>query len=274
MGAISPVANNEGYVRISGKPDLMDRTRFVEFVGLPGVGKSTVARELVALLRARNCVVVASTDLTREDATFLLRTFYRLKLIASASPSTIPLYCRIAANVIAQGQHTLLDLMKVIYNFWTVVAMLTTYRRHNRGLVIVDQGIAQAIWSVHLTATKTKRLEGWNLVAKAIGLHDIRFVVLQADTDLVKARLGQRCETTSRMQSASRSDCSWHEAETIRRRLVIAMQEWLETDKELYETKTDRLIVLRTDDQNKPAELAAEIEKFFLLAEHPEPTHV
>ena len=121
----------------------------IEFFGLPGSGKTTIAREVHTLLASRDQTTLYAPDITRDHAAALPRTLARGLLIARRLPWQRASWPPVRA-VAAVGQPSLRDKSKALFNTMTVAALYAELdpppERGHRS------GDAQAIWSVHLRA--------------------------------------------------------------------------------------------------------------------------
>ncbi|WP_210238930.1 hypothetical protein, partial [Mesorhizobium sp. M4B.F.Ca.ET.143.01.1.1] len=97
--------------------------RFVEFFGLPGIGKTT-ASSLLANGLQRCCPLVGNVQIAWETRTFVGRQIYRIGIVASRfkDPQFRSLLARIARFVMEGGQSSIVDMIRVIWNLSFLVA--------------------------------------------------------------------------------------------------------------------------------------------------------
>lgn len=168
----------------------------VEFVGIPGAGKSAVSRRVVALLRGRGLVVDdLSYRLAHEESRatrFLRKSVYVTKEIVLHPIVTT----RSLVQIAAVPHPSLRILAKMAYN-WLLVSALAR-RGREPGIHICDQGIFQGFWSMGFgggsaaVAEAARRL--WGLVPAP----DL-VVVIEADLPAIRHRLKLRQERKSRL---------------------------------------------------------------------------
>ncbi len=120
----------------------------IEFLGLPASGKTTVARELAARLEARGWACRLSGTLPLAGGRNLPRKLLRALVVAVSEPSIL------VAGIVAvmrSRQRRPPDAVRVLLNLLEVRYVL---HAGGRGIVIMDQGPAQAIWSLAYSARR------------------------------------------------------------------------------------------------------------------------
>lgn len=166
----------------------------VEFCGLPGAGKSTLARAVVAQLRLRG---VPTTDVMAPlgpDAP--RRTRIARKLAAAAGGAKQAGARRIVLDVGMRSQHDHRDRIARPLNLLVVRhAVRRGHRR--RGVHVLDQGPIQEWWSAALRADEARVL-----AHAATDQADRADLVIRVDApiDLLVARLEHRGPRQSRLE--------------------------------------------------------------------------
>lgn len=183
--------------------------RFVEFFGLPGIGKTTASTLLAQGLR-RCGPLVADVQVAWEARNFIGRQIYRIGIISRRfrDREFRSLFARIARFVIESGQSSIVDAAKVIWNLSFVVAYVQSERAENNTIAIMDQGLLQGFLSILLKSRNRATSEKWLDILFAIGVHDIAFVHLRGELGVARDRLQKRGDRSSRMQRAS-PDCDF-----------------------------------------------------------------
>ncbi len=173
----------------------------VEFVGLPGAGKSTLSHAVAELLRARGERVSEPTyDLTRRS-TWLWKRLQKLRY-AGAIALGHPLWTAATLRRIrATRQHSVNDLLATSFNLLFVCGLLARVSRRP-GIHLMDQGFFHALWSIDFSARAPERLvdvrvhaRGGSLLTRA----DL-VVMLDVPSDTAVSRMAARVGTQSRLE--------------------------------------------------------------------------
>ncbi len=124
----------------------------VEFIGLPGVGKTTLSRSVAVDLKSREisvyhpnykCDIYSTPRRVTSKARFViqnLRTNPRLSLT-------------MMQKVVQSGQKSLDDFARVLFNIYYILGLTNSFDSRS-GITLLDQGIYQARWSVGLQSTQ------------------------------------------------------------------------------------------------------------------------
>jgi hypothetical protein len=220
--------------------------RFVEFFGLPGVGKTTACRLFVE--RLRQCgTVVEEAELPWAKRGLIGRQIGRLLiLLPELSNSKFrSLLKRIVRFVRESGQESVLDQIRVAWNLSTVVAYVLQERSRDGSIIVLDQGLLQGFWSVLLKSKRRGTSETWHDILTAIGVHDVVFVRLRAKTRVARGRLLARGDRSSRMQTANSDPQLWPAAERAHRQIATDLRKGMQS--------SDRAVVLAGVDVQMPA---------------------
>lgn len=213
--------------------------RFVEFFGLPGVGKTTACRLFAERLRQCGCVV-DEAELPWARRGPIGRQICRLLILLPElrNAEFRSLLRRIVRFVTESGQESFLDQIRVTWNLSTLVAHVLRKRSRSGSIAVLDQGLLQAFWSVLLRSKRRGTSETWHDILTAIGVHDIVFVHLRGKTRVARGRLLARGDRSSRMQTASaNSDRQlWSAAERACREISADLRKGMQS--------SDRAVVL------------------------------
>lgn len=178
--------------------------RFVEFFGLPGIGKTTASSLLANSLQGCG-PLVGDVRIAWERRTFIGRQIQRFGIVAPrlSDREFRSLLVRIARFVIESGQSSIIDAIKVIWNLSILVAYVENGRRGKNTIIIMDQGLLQGFWSILLKSKHRATSEKWLDILSAIGVHDMVFVHLRGEIGVARDRLQKRGDRSSRMQRAA-----------------------------------------------------------------------
>ncbi|RRH97726.1 hypothetical protein EH240_20565 [Mesorhizobium tamadayense] len=207
--------------------------RFVEFFGLPGVGKTTTSRLLANSLRRRG-PLVGEVRIAWEGRTFIERQIYRIGVVAPRflDREFRSLFTRIARFVVESRQASLLDAVRLVWNLVGLVAFIQQERSRRNSIIIMDQGLLQGFWSVFLKSKCRKTSEKWLDMLSTLGVHDMVFVHLRSETGIARDRLQTRGDRSSRLQRTSpESDPDlWSAADRACREMAAALERSMGTE--------------------------------------------
>lgn len=170
----------------------------VEFCGLPGAGKSTIARALVASLRLRG---IPTTEVMAPIGPAAPRgTRIRRKSVvmarAVASPGGVGIVAHLALR---SGQADARDRVARPANL-LVVRDAVRRARSQDGVHVLDQGPVQEWWSAALRADDARVL-AWAAADRAPGADLI--VRVDAPVEVLAARLARRAARQSRLEAVA-----------------------------------------------------------------------
>ena len=173
----------------------------VEFCGLPGAGKSTLARAVVARLRLRG---IATTDVMAQlgpDAARGARLRRKVVAIgrATVEPGSVTLAARVA---LASEQIDARDRIARPANLLVVRHAVRRGRRRT-GVHVLDQGPVQEWWSAALRANADRVRQFAARDPSEVG--DL-LVRVDAPLDVLVERLGARNTRQSRLESVDALD--------------------------------------------------------------------
>lgn len=171
----------------------------VEFVGLPGAGKSALSHQVAVLLKDDGLIVSEPTR--RLDQLGLAwRTLAKVGygiVGAVAAPRTGARWMRTFTNM---RQRSLTDTGRVALN-WLFLAGLTRGLAHRPGVHLLDQGIFQGLWSAGYAA-RDGALQSREVLAAVLEALPPRILVIVVETSAaaLQQRLYGRLGGDSRLE--------------------------------------------------------------------------
>lgn len=182
----------------------------IEFLGLPGSGKTTIANQLARHLCASDVAVLTRSHALADEWLVFQRHLKRARYVISTAMRTPRPFLRALRLIREDGQHSLRATLKVCWNLWCVMGWYGWLSRNHQGMVIVDQGLAQAVWSVRLSALRAKA--DWVGFLRECGMIDA-MVITDCDPSVLEARLSARDGQISRLSGRSLEDRYWQVAQ-------------------------------------------------------------
>lgn len=185
----------------------------VEFLGLPGAGKSTLARAVGKQLQQRALEVEQLTyELTHETDKFS-RIAKKLRYVGAHGWRRPSHTLRSIKAVLVTRQYSLGDLLKVLFN-WLFVSALLYRERDAAKIQLLDQGILQALWSIGLRAQAPDWLEKMTEQPALLPQPQL-VVVIETRAAVVRQRLALRSEHASRLEQGSWDNAEFGRAVTL-----------------------------------------------------------
>jgi len=168
----------------------------VEFLGLPGAGKTSVARALAAEMPG----VSLATDGLDAGTPTVART--RHKALAVASEVLVRSLASVAAArcVASSGQDGPTAVLRRT-TAWLVAQRLVARARRRDVIAVLDEGSLQAIWSTGLVGDHRLLLDAWTSRPDRWRRPDL-VVVLRLEADHAAERLASRGDPHSRVEQA------------------------------------------------------------------------
>lgn len=190
---------------------------FIEFIGLPGAGKTALATEIENRLRAAGIATFGRTESLGDTAGFLRRHSKRLGYVIRAWILHPVVSLKVARMVAKERQPGLADLLKLCWNFWTVLGFVAAGRRGKAHTIVLDQGLLQAVWSIRWSAHRPLPLQRWAALLNQIGLADFFFVLVEVPTSLASDRVSFRNDRSARIAAHDPTlrEQSWQKADSV-----------------------------------------------------------
>jgi hypothetical protein len=187
----------------------------VEFVGLPGVGKSQATRLVAARLAAMGTPARSSALRVNHELGPWRRVLYKSGVSAAEVLGRPGYASRVGRALMRTGQRSRVDVVRLSYNWLFLVGLLR--RARTRPVVeLLDEGIFQLLWSIGFAGRErvirdcsSTLLEGR---VSEVPMPDV-LVVVEAPLELIEARLASRGSRDGRLD---RADASQRHAALVR----------------------------------------------------------
>jgi hypothetical protein len=181
--------------------------KFIEFMGLPGSGKSTIAALLESDLRRLGIETVSRSV---DHAPFVRRHWERLLRIIRNAGRCRRTYLDALRLILASGQKSPLDFAKVTWNSWHVIALIADCRAAGDAVTIIDQGLFQAIWSIRLSSSRELSAEACNALLRSADVTDVLVVNISSEIGVASRRLVTRTFKGTRLSSQAGGSYAEH----------------------------------------------------------------
>lgn len=176
-------------------------TIVVEFVGLPGAGKTTLSRTVAEELESSGLAVTEPTRKTASRA-----HLYRLASKSRFAITCLSRYPRAGLStcraVLATDQRSGLDLVQVLYNY-LYVSGVVDHHRSSTPVCLLDQGQYQAIWSLGLRSGRPWSELFDRFGGELLGPSPDLVVLVEADESTIATRLQTREHGDTRFRHGS-----------------------------------------------------------------------
>jgi hypothetical protein len=177
----------------------------VEFFGLPGAGKTTLADALGRHLQEEGRVCIYRRLVLADDRRAAARHLLRARFVVYGTLRHPTLFGSAMRLVRDSRQTSMRDAAKVLWNLSCVLGFWLWCRKTDADVVLVDQGVLQALWSV---AFASRGAGEFRPFLERLVTDDIRFIHVVTEPADADARLGARTSGTTRIAGdvAARSD--------------------------------------------------------------------
>jgi hypothetical protein len=173
----------------------------VEFVGLPGVGKSHATRLVAARLAAVGTPARSSALRINHELGRSRRVLYKSGICAVEALGRPGCAARVGRALIESGQQSRVDVLRLLYN-WLFLVGLVRRARTRPVVELLDEGIYQLLWSIGFAGgERVIRDHSSTFLTgppSAVAMPDI-VVVVEAPLGLVQQRLASRTSRAGRL---------------------------------------------------------------------------
>ena len=186
----------------------MNAPLIIEFIGLPGAGKTTIAQRAIENLSEAGYQCFGLSTLNNPESLekkkggifAKLKTLYRFVYVCVV-------HRKFAYNAFLFSMHvkpvSLVNLRRFLILLARLI-FLRTLLRNNYDFIILDQGLIQYIWSIAITGKQSLNKDYLNRVLKSI-LDELSLFVVMVDieTELAVKRIVNRPTMRSRFDRMS-----------------------------------------------------------------------
>ena len=173
----------------------------VEFIGLPGVGKSTVAAGVVDGLSRKGipvCQPNKNAGLPPQGGTGVTLNKVGSLALSARAALVRPLYTlRSMRAILATGQRSRNDL-RTLLQYWLNISQRMRQSRGVGGVHLFDQGIVQALWSIGFSSAEMDVNGLTRALKRSMPVPDL-LVIVKASLPTVERRLLSRPQLSSRL---------------------------------------------------------------------------
>lgn len=165
----------------------------IELFGAPGIGKSYIAKGLLACFRA-NGVSVSGRSVVVGQMSKFRRVMYKFRIIIPLLVLMPRILWIVCGFVLRAGVKEPVAFIRVLVN-WLYIVSLVRREIMVHGIVILDQGVAQALWSTVFrggTVDFNSTAELFANLLQACGAQQLVVVQLSVDLETHRSRLASR----------------------------------------------------------------------------------
>lgn len=184
------------------------QTLVVEFVGLPGVGKSHAARLVGAGLEAAGIPVSSAALRVNHELGTLRRVVYKSGIGAGEMLRHPTSPVRVGRALIRSRQQSRFDVARLSYNWFFLVGLLRRARARP-GVELLDEGTVQQLWSIAFAGgedvIRDCSRELLEASPTAQPLPDV-VVLVEAPIGLVESRVEARRSRAGRLDRMERAE--------------------------------------------------------------------
>jgi hypothetical protein len=181
------------------------RPLVVEFVGLPGVGKSHATRLVAARLDTHGTPVRSAALRINEELGVWRRRLSKARFCAAEAVARPRSTLRVIRALLRSGQRDRLDVIRLLYN-WLFVSRMLRHARTQPSIELLDEGIFQLLWSIGFAGAEQSIRECAALLhgeREGIVCMPHVVVLVEAPHETVQARLAARGSRAGRVDRLS-----------------------------------------------------------------------
>jgi hypothetical protein len=169
----------------------------VEFVGLPGAGKTTVFHPVVSQLAADGISLVTRDEILQQwQKKTWVRKIWQLMPGSQNHFSILIQALELALQVKPRTRQSFSKAGKIFSNLKRIDS---TIRHRRYPLIVLDQGLLQEIWSVGITGSPPSATQIMPVLTSLSRSRSLAVVHFQIDIETARDRLQSRSSQSSRL---------------------------------------------------------------------------
>jgi AAA domain len=173
----------------------------VELCGLPGAGKSSLAREVLASAPEGDVHIRVPTEAIGPEVPTVRRIGRKLRLVTGETVRQPVPSADAMRRIVGSGQGGVGPISSRWVQ-WVTTQRLMAVARRTPGVHLFDEGVTQALWSLGLRGDPSSTLAA---LRRTVGRwdHPDRIIVLDPPIELIDRRLSERGSRHSRLQDVA-----------------------------------------------------------------------
>ena len=173
----------------------------VELCGLPGAGKSSLAREVLASATDGSVRIRLPTEAVGPEVPRVRRIGRKLRLVTGETVRRPVPSADTMRRIVGSGQGGVRPVSSRWVQ-WVATQRLMAVARSTPGVHLFDEGVTQALWSLGLRGDPSTTLAA---LRRTVGRweHPDHIIVLDLPIELIDRRLNERGSRHSRLQDVA-----------------------------------------------------------------------
>jgi hypothetical protein len=198
------------------------RSVVIEFVGLPGAGKSTLSHRVASILQQRGWQVEQPTYSVDHEMRTWERLLLKLRLVSAEAIFHFACAVPSVKAILATRQASAADFIRLTVN-WLFMSSLLRKADRRTGVHIFDEGLLNALWSIGFSATSPGTAGILGELARQRST-PVVVALIEADITAVRERLSRRKHGHSRLERVGPTDDAWERAQRAFQQLKATLQ--------------------------------------------------
>lgn len=198
------------------------RSAVIEFIGLPGVGKSTLSHRIAEILQQRGWRVEQPTYSVDHEMRAWERLLLKLRLVSAEAIFHPACTVRSVKAILATRQASAADFIGVTVN-WLFMSSLLRKSDGRTEVHIFDEGLLNALWSIGFSAGSAGTAGILGELARQVST-PVVVALVEADIAAVRERLDLRKNGRSRLERTGRTDDAWERARRALQQVKATLQ--------------------------------------------------